>query len=241
MSDNISIDLDIDEEVDAFLTDFLLAWRARTVEQKQVRQENERRMRDMIRKNRAQQGMEAKKLTIAVTFNKWKKYLTLVHIERREERRLRAEANERLAKAKLKPTKRMLVRRESVLSSRRLSNGMDNPFERSGSIRLRAGSHRGSMGKVAEMAMEAAQNRLRFEEVEIERASYKEDAKTKLGAYKVFRARQMKALSVVRTSKLRLGVAHTDPQFDNDNNRSSFPQPNLFGTKFTGIQTDHAR
>ena len=102
MSDNISIDLDIDEEVDAFLTDFLLAWRARTVEQKQVRQENERRMRDMIRKNRAPQGMEAKKLTIAVTFNKWKKYLTLVHIERREERRLRAEANERLAKAKVR-------------------------------------------------------------------------------------------------------------------------------------------
>ncbi|GMH63193.1 hypothetical protein TrST_g12400 [Triparma strigata] len=226
-ADDHSVDLNIDEEIEVFLREFVHAWRQRTVDQKTLRAENERRMREIIRKNRSLQETEARKLTIAVTFNKWRNYLSLVYIERREERRLRAEANERLAKAKLKPTKRMLVRRESVLSSRRLSNGMENPFDRTGSGRNRSGSHRGSLMQVSEMAMEAATNRRKSEEIENERARFRKDSETKLEAYKVFRARQMKALSILRQEKLRLGISKSAPEYDIDNNRSAFPVPDL--------------
>ena len=85
---------------------------------KKERFKQEQKLRETMRVQKATQYKQSRKLMKAVTFNKWCEYMVITRLEKREVVAAQKEASGNLAKAKLKPTKEMLKRRNSVLGVR---------------------------------------------------------------------------------------------------------------------------
>jgi len=79
------------------------------------RHATEQRLRETLLVQRAQLYRQSKKLMVAVTYNKWREYMDLAKVEKRELAVLQKEASANMAKAKLAPTKQMVQRRSSVM------------------------------------------------------------------------------------------------------------------------------
>ena len=156
--------------------------------------EAELKMRAMRKRINANIQAQSRKLTIAVTFQKWQEYGGVRRREREDERRQRKLAAARLAQAKRKPTAGMLKRRASVLAARKSSL--------TGILGERKSSFLISKMKLAEYS-----DNLRKQLVSIyeEKNRYKETNKGTLTKIEDLRRRQMKALAVPRAEVERWG------------------------------------
>ncbi|GMI46366.1 hypothetical protein TrCOL_g398 [Triparma columacea] len=184
--------LDADEML--ILRDFLRAWHDCMGKMKKTRAEAELKMRAMRKRINANIQAQSRKLTIAVTFQKWQEYGGVRRREREDERRQRKLAAARLAQAKRKPTAGMLKRRASVLAARKSSL--------TGVLGERKSSFLISKMKLAEYS-----DNLRKQLVSIyeEKNRYKETNKGTLTKIEELRRRQMKALAVTRDEVERWG------------------------------------
>lgn len=197
-----------ESEVD-LLKSFVIAWHKQCALMKRQRFEAEQKMMMMRKKLAKNAQVESRKLTIGVTFRKWKDYKLLRRAEKEEERLQRKLAADRLAQAKRKPTQKMMRRRMSVLAGRRPSecflgsSSFKDPFRRSSlrGLDLMRGSvdHRNLL-----LARQNKIIRNRMQALEEEKRRFRTESKRFLGVCDMLRSRQIKALGISRRETRRL-------------------------------------
>ncbi|GMH61431.1 hypothetical protein TrRE_jg2637 [Triparma retinervis] len=170
----------------ALLWEFILAWRACTEKLKAVRAEAYVKMVRMRRQINANIKEEGRKLTIAVTFQKWREYGGVRRREREEERRQRKLAAARLAQAKRKPTAGMLKRRASVLAWRKSS--LTGTSERKSSLLVSQMKLTEYNAKITRELVSIYEEKNKYQEANMEISEKIEE----------LRRRQMKALAITR-------------------------------------------
>jgi len=187
----------LDNSEEELLRPMLQEWLVVVKKMKRERAIQEQKIREVMKVKATQQYKQSRKLMKAVTFYKWIEYMFINNIEKKEMAKVQKEASGNLAKSKLKPTKEMLKRRNSVLGV----------VSHSPSNRASGKHHRPESFLPMMMMMEDRENvRKSYEELQAGKREIEDEFETKMNAYKILLNRHQRAQATIQMEKERLSV-----------------------------------
>ena len=234
-------------DVVEFLASFYFGWCDWSKKQRAVRLENQSKLRDLMARQAREQGIESKKLMLFCIFRNWVLYMSLRKQHKKEALQARKLANERLSTVKLKPTKEMLARRQSVLLSRASISG--SPYlSRSGSEandcyndRYSPSGGRNTNGSsktvyhVAAMARAAATTQAMLDDFAADGERAAEETRGKIMCYELLANRHKHAIATTAREIERVTTTTNKNSNNNNGNGSSTST-----TTATGIYMEYS-